>query len=296
MGLVECADEDGGDYRVDSWDLSGLGAAAGLDQRREKDIILRNNFVHHHRRDRLVMVSPKSVDERILNRFDELITECSDLIEKMEPLAKSIQLPKRLVPVCVAEFNALAIKSTNLLHMVFDNSEGGSKSIARIDELEPCIESTQVVLGLLQGFQGDYEKGFLQRLRDVVVADVSSDYLSQAEELLKSQDQLRGDYGSHIAATAVCGAVFEHALRQICARHSIPLTYEKKGKEKHKLLDRLISDLQKNEIITVSKADQLRSWAKLRNSADHGEFAKVPPNDVKSMILGVKKFLEEMRL
>lgn len=241
------------------------------------------------------MASMSIEKQKNLDRFEELINVGSELVEQMEPLAKRWSLPKRLAPVCVSEFIAFTVNSRNFMRIVLVQAQEFEVYLQLIGEMKPCIESTQNILGYLVGLQSDYEKGTLDKLRDPAAAAISVEYLSQAEELLETHGTLKGDYGPHIPAAAVCGAVLEHSLRRICVRHTIELTYESKGKEKRKMLDRLIADLQKEKVITVSKADWLRSWAKLRNSVDHGNFREAPPNDVKSMIIGVKSFLEEMQ-
>ena len=163
----------------------------------------------------------------------------------MEPLSKGWGVPRRMAPVCISEFGAFAVNSRNLLRRILSDSQECERYLRRLDELKPCIESTQVILGVLMGLRSDYEAGFLHRLQDLVIAEISADYLILAEELLDTQYELKGDYGPHIPAASVCGAVLEHFLRRLCQRQNppIPLEYEVNGKQKNKLLNKLIEDL-----------------------------------------------------
>ena len=55
----------------------------------------------------------------------------------------------------------------------------------------------------------------------------------------------------------------------------------------------MIAELQKRNAFSKAKADQLRSWAKIRNSAAHGRFGEFTRSDAEQMIAGIKIFLAD---
>ena len=113
------------------------------------------------------------------------------------------------------------------------------------------------IRGILMGLKEVYEKGYIDALENRIVADISADYMSQAEGLL--QEGTTGQY-DHVPAAVLSGAVLEDSLRRLCVRQSPPIdTNNLNGRPK--TLDPLITDLQQANVYNKLKAAQLRSWA-----------------------------------
>ena len=118
-------------------------------------------------------------------------------------------------------------------------------------------------------------------------ATITYNYMEMAEQLLGG---LRPDY-VHVPAAVLAGIQLEIGLRRLCLRQQPPIeTKLKNGKPKR--LNRLIEDLQ-GRVFNAAKGDLLKSWAKTRNSAGHGEVENLTRADVKDMITGIKRFLAE---
>lgn len=126
-------------------------------------------------------------------------------------------------------------------------------------------------------------------LEQRVVANISADYMTQVEGLLDEGQPGQYDY---VPAAVLCGAVLEDSLRRLCDRQT-PQVPTKKRNGDPKSLNSLIQDLQNENAFNKLKADQLRSWAKVRNYAAHGEFSEFNRNDVELMVNGVKNFLAD---
>ena len=222
------------------------------------------------------MPSSPELDQKIRIRFDELIEEGSDLTGSGSS----------------AEREAFLIKAISLTSAVFGESERGRKVEKRISHtFEAYRESHALtrITGILQGMKNDYENGFLDDLEKRVVADVSADYMTQVEALL---DENQSGPNGYIPAAMLCGAVLEDSLRRLCARQTPRVSIEKPN-GKHKLLNALIQDLQKANAYNKLKANQLRTWASVRNSADHGNFSEFDRKQVEEMVRGVTDFLAD---
>lgn len=226
-------------------------------------------------------------DQQIRNSAEELINEGNGLILKMEPLAEGWNIDCRLAPVCVSEFRALAVKSRTFIGMLFGGSNDGKVYMDNIDTLETCIESTQKIVGYLKGLKEAYEKGFLHDLQELVVANISADYMGQAEALLG--EGTTGQY-DHVPAAVLCGAVLEDRLRRWCDGQT-PLLPTTKSDGSNKTLGPLIAELQKTKLFDKLVIRQLQGWADIRNHAAHGEFEKFLRHDVEMMLSGVENFL-----
>jgi hypothetical protein len=232
---------------------------------------------------------PPEQDQKIRNRFDELIDEANELIPKMNE-------HKRLNPTRhfpnyghVSEFQAIGIKVKNLIETVLGESQQQLELTAQIKNLARKPSALEHMIGTLQGLKNTYENGFLDNLEEKIVANISADYMTQVEELLGEGQP--GQY-DHVPAAVLCGAVLEDALRRLCDRQTPPVPTEKPNGQP-KALNALIQDLQKANAFNKLKAQQLRGWAQVRNSAAHGKFDEFSRDDVELMVKGVNNFLAD---
>ena len=171
--------------------------------------------------------------------------------------------------------------------MVLGSSERAREIETRIKLiLIQWVESAacEHITGILRGLKDDYENGFLESLEEMIVANIAADYMEQAVVLLNE--------GYHIPAAVLCGAELENALRRMCERQK-PQVATSKPNGKPKNLNALIQDLQKAKVFNKLKADQLRSWTKVRNYAAHGKDTEFSRDDVELMVKGVKNFLAD---
>ncbi len=240
-------------------------------------------------------LSPE-VDEKILDRFDELIEEGTKLADKMREQHADWKLKNPRIHIVggemsghTSEFHQLVTKSRNLIKVMLGHSEETRNYQKRIDKLTKDSSSVQQIVGILQGLKDNYENGFCDELGKQIVAYISSDYMSQAEQLL--DESANGQY-THVPAAVLCGAVLEDAIRRLCDRQSPPIP-TKKENGNFKKLAAMIDDLKKENVIKPLKRDQLQSWVKIRNSAAHGKFDEFKRDDVDLMLSGVKNFLAD---
>ena len=235
-------------------------------------------------------LSPES-DQRIRTRFDELIEEGTDLLSQLDE--HSIEH--------YSQYEELIVKYSELIRFILGDSDASKeyqKLIKEIESLGQILGSPTWYLtakrvsksvAILRGLRDNYENGFLDRLRDHVFAEISADYIRQAETLLHDSPSEQ----VQMAVTAVmCGVALEINLREICNRQSPPIdTLKANGQPKR--LNALIDDLQNAKLYNPMKGDLLRSWAKTRNHAGHGEFTEFNHQDVEAMLAGVKNFLAD---
>jgi hypothetical protein len=119
----------------------------------------------------------------------------------------------------------------------------------------------------------DFEGGYLNSLRNIVQAEVFSNELEQAEELLKT--------GYRTAAAVIAGVVLETALRDLCTTHGI----------EHGTLNRMNDDLAKAGAYNANQKKQITSLSAIRNSAAHGKPEEFTADQVRGMIDDVQRFL-----
>lgn len=237
------------------------------------------------------MALTSEIEQRLLNRFDELLTEANELIPMMETNERETAARRRYSTGSygyISEYQALVEKYQVLVRTLVRNQDQLEELINDVNRKNNHPSCVRSIIGNLTGLKDNYEKGFLDDLQELVVADISADYMGQAEALLGEGIPGQND---HVPAAVLCGAVLEDALRRLCYRQTPTIPTESKGKPK--TLDPLITDLQKASVYKKTKAAQLRSWAQIRNSAAHGKFSEFDRNDVESMLKGVKNFLAD---
>ena len=146
------------------------------------------------------------------------------------------------------------------------------------------------IFGTLKGLKADYESGILHETSQLIELNVNSDYLGQAEQLLRDDEIEYID----AAAAVIAGAVLEKALRSLCNHRDPPIPTEKPN-GKRKTLGSLIDDLHDVKEFNTPMATKLKSYAQIRNAAAHGEFDTFTRKDVESMIPGINDFLADFQ-
>ncbi len=235
------------------------------------------------------MPLPPALDQKIRNRFDELITEASELILKM--VAHEELNPGRFGTNYghVSEFQAVVVKVLNIIETVLGESQQQHEITAQIKNDSRGPYALEYIVGTLRGLKNTYENGFWDNLEEAIVANISADYMTQVEGLLDEGQP--GQY-DHVPSAVLCGAVLEDALRRLCDRQSPQVSTDKPNGQP-KALNALIQDLQKANAFNKLKAQQLRGWVQVRNSAAHGKFDEFNRDDVELMVKGVKNFLAD---
>ncbi|HYQ46208.1 MAG TPA: hypothetical protein VER11_29765 [Polyangiaceae bacterium] len=136
--------------------------------------------------------------------------------------------------------------------------------------------STEVIIAVLRSMLDAVNEGYVFDFRGLVRADVESDLISQASDLL--------DAGHDRAACVIAGSVLEAHLRDIAASWGVIVT---NAAGKHLTLGPLAIELKKVgafDGIMQKKVDYL---AGLRNEAAHGNPFENRAEDVRRMIADV---------
>jgi len=224
---------------------------------------------------------PMSTKEKLSKQFKELIA--------MEPTVRG-SIPtnplddENLVPL--SEWRTRVI---NLLNVVLPKNNPILKSVASLNFQSNLNEKVDELFGALRGVQADFESGLFESLQKRIEAEMSVNFLEQAEQLLKEKDN---HHYSYIPAAVLAGAIVEKSLRSLCERNDPPIkTVKPNGQPK--AMNALIDDLKKAEVLDEIWSKQLKAWADIRNAAAHGRTEAIKPDQVKSMIGAIPSFLTQ---
>lgn len=133
--------------------------------------------------------------------------------------------------------------------------------------------------GLLSALIKDFEKGRLRTFEEVIHADVSGDYMTQAETLLKG--------GYKDAAMVVGGTVLEQHLRLIASRNGVGLYTG----GRYKKGEQLNADLSKAGVYGKTEQKMVTAWLGRRNDAAHGDYDAYDHRDVGHALDGIQAFV-----
>jgi hypothetical protein len=135
------------------------------------------------------------------------------------------------------------------------------------------------MLGVVQAVRADFEAGYLSTLRELVHADVFSDFLDMASDLQAN------DYKD--AAAVIAGSVLEEHLRKLADTHDVAATKPDGRPVKADLLN---AELTKAGAYDGLVQKQVTAWLDLRNKAAHGRYGEYDKAQVDALIRGVLDF------
>lgn len=239
------------------------------------------------------MLPPKT-KQKYLNRLNELIENGQQIpvTNKTIPgrqnrFTGDVGPSRQVTNVGWPEFVEWRTNCVTLLDNIIPSNSLHRSTADQFQSLKNKTDTLAFGISFLKSIRNDFENEYLGNLYLEVEAELSADYLGQAESLLK--EGVSGKY-EHIPAAVLAGAVLEKNLKTICQQQNPPLAIvSEKGKPL--MLNALIDALKKRSIFNEVVAKQLRAWVDIRNSAAHGEFENFTKEQVGLMLIGIQSFV-----
>lgn len=132
--------------------------------------------------------------------------------------------------------------------------------------------------GVAQSVKRDIEHGYLTRTRELISAELFSDFIEMADHLLNE------DYKD--AAAVLLGGVLETHLKKLTEANSIDLFINTKPKRAEKLNEEL-----GKSVYSLLEQKQVTAWLDLRNKAAHAEYDSYDKAKVDLLSQGLKNFI-----
>jgi len=216
-----------------------------------------------------------NVDQKIIGRL-------SELIERGLEIEKTKERPP---PNCIGFDSTVDGQMANQWHASANSLL--AKALGRDSEhfklFEACCINGVTYsplhqgIGILNAAKEDYEHGYMQDVRVLVAAEMFSNLLDQASELLEA--------GYHGPAAVLSGAILENNLRKLCNIHEIELPANPK-------IEFMNAQLAKVNVFNKLTQKRITAIADVRNSAAHGKWDEFTKEDVKDMIKWITGFTE----
>jgi hypothetical protein len=219
-----------------------------------------------------------SLEEKIIRRFEELTDKGEKVLDTKYSVTIKTYPPSVRNYVDVELSNEWGMGCLNILSKATGNKSDYYQSFKELLSNLVSYSSIKKALGILKAAKDDYENGYLFDTRTLIEAEVFSDILEQAEELLKK--------GHYQASAVIAGCILEDGLRKLCDKNSV--TFSKKP-----TIEPMNVELAKIGIYNQFIKDKVSSIGKLRNHAAHGEWNEFEKKDVEDMIRDVRRFMED---
>lgn len=150
-----------------------------------------------------------------------------------------------------------------------------------VKDVEPS--DTEHGRGILKAAKQEIDNGWLISVKELVSAEIFSDFLEMAEYLLSE--------GYKDPAAVMLGSVLEEHLRQLCLKHNIAIQIEKHDKMFPKKAETLNTDLSSAAIYNKLDQKSVTTWYDIRNKAAHGNYGEYTKEQVKLMYEGIVNFI-----
>lgn len=216
-----------------------------------------------------------SVTQKLIERADQLLQKGQGVAAtRYNRSSDKVIAPDRVNNISFHEWKN---NSQNFILIVCGKDSSYYKNFVEgVKSAFPC--DVDHGIGILKALKEDLELGYLTRVRDLVSAEIFTDFIEMAQHLL--------DNNYKDPAASLVGAVLENGLRQMALKHTIDV---KSGDDIGSLNTKLADKGVYNRLIQK----EIQAWKAIRDSADHGKFEDYKTEQVKAMLEGVKRFLTE---
>lgn len=151
------------------------------------------------------------------------------------------------------------------------------------DDISKVYLASETAAGILRALRQDFDRGYLQRIDDILRAETFSDFLEMAEYLLNE--------GYKDPAAVLIGGVLEEKLKKLCQKHDIATNFLKEGREIPKRAESLNSELGNHGIYNRGEQKQVTAWLDIRNNAAHSHYDAYSKEQVALRLLGIREFI-----
>lgn len=215
------------------------------------------------------------LDQRISQRFDELEAKIDD-VRNTKVFDFQGEEGKKYFSIPYASVAGWATNVSSLFHRTFGETDIHYREFRRVFDAFTQWESEfDNCVSVFRAAKEDYQGGYLFNIVTLTKAEVLSDAIEQAKELL--------DKGYKDPAAVLGRISLETSLKDLCGRHGITISK----------LDQMNADLGKAGVYNMAKQKQITAWADLGNKAAHGEWSYYNQDDIAEFISGVERFIAD---
>lgn len=141
--------------------------------------------------------------------------------------------------------------------------------------------------GALVALRQSVDSGYLIPVRELIHADLFSDFLEMAEHLLSE--------GYKDAAAVLVGSMLEEHLRKLCTKNGVSREFaDSKSDLLAKKAETMNTELASSNIYSKLDQKNVTAWLDLRNKAAHGRYGEYTADQVELMLQAVRNFIARL--
>ena len=217
--------------------------------------------------------------QEVITKLDELIGLANELDEKKVSTRMETLVDYELFVSFKTQSLSFIIKLLGNDHIYVKEFR---QRVVRRD-----LSDVEAGRAILNGVKNEVNGGWLNTTRELISAEIFSDFLEMAEYLLKE------DYKD--AAAVIIGSVLEEHLRNLCTKHGVPIEVQKGTDIIHKKAEAMNTDLYKTGIYNLLYQKSITSYLDLRNNAAHGKYSEYNIENVRNMYQGILTFISAIK-
>lgn len=217
-----------------------------------------------------------AIDQIVTRRFAELSTK-AEAISKDKKHEFTSEKGEPHYSVSSGPFKEWATNVLSLLQRTFGKEsvhyEKFEEEYSNFLKWESQFENCR---SIFKAAREDYEGGYLFNVRALAKAEVLSNAISQANDLLKA--------GYKDPACILARVALDVTLKELSSKHGTPVG----------TLDRMNAELCKVGAYNMVKQKQITAFADIGNKAAHGEWGTYSETDARAMVQGVEVLVADL--
>ena len=219
------------------------------------------------------------IDQRVVDRIDRLLEKGSQVLASVKPP------PQGVITISRADSQLFSAWRTQTLSFLAGTL--GPDHVYSVEFRQSVDDSGTSHIkhgqGILHALREDIDGGYLSTLREVIHADVFSDFTEMAAYFIAE--------GYKDPAAVIAGSVLEEHLRKLCQKHGVSTDIVGSSGVRPKKADQMNADLAKAAVYSSMQQKQVTAWLGLRNDAAHGKYGEYGVEQVRLFIDGLRDFM-----
>lgn len=184
----------------------------------------------------------------------------------------------------VSDLRLLAARARAAIDRIAGSSSTYARDVAESMSIKAYFSKQVLTLiGVVEALKADIQAGYFETLRELLHAELFSDFLDMADHLLAE--------GYKDAAAVIGGSSLESHLRQLCAKNGITDTVSSSKGTRPKKADTLNNELAAASVYSKLDQKNVTSWLDLRNKAGHGHYTEYTKEQVALLLQALRDFM-----
>lgn len=213
----------------------------------------------------------------------QFLAQLDDVLKHFEDLKRQAGRDNYM-NISMSDHSMFATKALAAIDRIAGPDSSYGKQARNFDAMKTFnYEQIPYLAGVVVALRGAVESGYLTSARELIHANVFSDFLEMADYLLGE--------GYKDPAAMMGGGVLEVHLHQLCAKHGIAIEKPGASPAQSKRAEQLNDELKAADVYSKLDHKSVTWWLDLRNKAAHAEYHTYTKEQVALFLQGIRDFV-----